>query len=358
MQNAGLSGVNAGQLWSAFMVSSTDVWAVGQTQSGAPGCSAGCGVFWHWTGVPGLGGGWNTPQAPIPGVIFYSIFMVSSTEGWAVGSGGAIYHYFGGTWTPFTSPVTSSLSTLRSLYMLSPTEGWSVGDNGVIIHYSAGNWAGPVSPGTTSNNLLSIYMVSSTEGWAFGRSGSILHYSGGAWSATPSNLIPTSPVSSFNFNSAYFNSPTDGWGVGTDGVILHFDGSNYGTVTSPTINNFTSVSFGPPLTGPMNPNDGWAVGNSSATATYEPTIYHWNGFVWTKGVSIGTLNNLNSVFMVNTGDVWTVGGGLHSDWIVFSGHVPGHPMPRDLALHRRFMEHDNSTAGIIFSEFDLHGQFQ
>ena len=116
----------------------------------------------------------------------------------------------------------------------------------------------------------------------------------------PSNLVPTSPVAYFSFNSGYFNSATDGWGVGTDGVILHFDGSNYGTVTSPTINNFTSVSFGPPLTGPMNPNDGWAVGNSSYTRHYEPTIYHWNGFVWTKGVSIGTLNNLNSVFMVNS----------------------------------------------------------
>ncbi len=304
MQNAGLSGQNAGQLWSAFMDSSTDVWAVGQTQSQGPPCSTVCGVFWHWSGVAGLGGGWNTPQAPIPNVIFYSVFMVSSTEGWAVGSGGVIYHYFGGQWDAFQSPVTS---TLRSLYMLSPTEGWAVGDNGVIIHYSAGLWAGPVSPGTTSSNLLSVYMVSSTEGWAYGKNGAILHYSGGAWSALPSNLVPTSPVSSFSFDSAYFNSPTDGWAVGTDGEILHFDGSIYGGVTSPTIDNFTSVSFGPPLT-PLNPNDGWAVGNSSRT-TSEPTIYHWNGFVWTKGVAIGTMNNLNSVFMINTGDVWTVGGG-------------------------------------------------
>ena len=125
-------------------------------------------------------------------------------------------------------------------------------------------------------------------------------------------MVPTSPVSLLNFNSEFFNSPSDGWAVGTDGVVLHFDGVNYGTVTSPTINNFTSISFGPPLTGPINPNDGWAVGNASVAdgvTPFEPTIYHWNGFVWTKGVAIGTTNNLNSVFMVNTGDVWTVGGG-------------------------------------------------
>jgi photosystem II stability/assembly factor-like uncharacterized protein len=300
-ETAGLTGADAGPLWSAFMVSSTDVWAVGQNVAGT------AGTLWHWTGVPGLGGGWNLPQLHVNGVLFYSVYMVSSTEGWAVGSGGAIYHYFGGTWTAFTSPVTVSL---RSVYMLSPTEGWAVGDGGTIIHYSSGTWSGPVSPGTTSNNLMSIFMISSTEGWAFGLAGTILHYTGGAWTVLPPNLVPTTPVASLNFNSAYFTSATDGWSVGTDGVILHYDGTNYGTVTSPTIDNFTSISFGPPLTGPIDPNDGWAVGNASTTGTNEPTIYHWNGFVWTKGVAIGAQNNLNSVFMVNTGDVWTVGGGF------------------------------------------------
>jgi hypothetical protein len=304
---AGLSGLGVGPLWSVFMVSPTDVWAVGQNRTGSSTPGVG-GTFWHWTGVPGLGGGWNLVQPPVPNIL-YSVFMVSSTEGWAVGSGGAIWHYFGGAWTAFTSPVST---TLRAVYMLSQTDGWAVGDGGVIVHYTAGTWSGPVSPGTTLNNLLSVFLSSSTEGWASGAFGTILHYSGGGWTALPSNLVPTSPVSFFNFTSVFFNTASDGWGVGTDGVILHFDGSNWGTVTSPTINNFTSISFGPPLTGPVNPNDGWAVGNASATATFEPTIYHWNGFMWTKGVAIGTLNNLNSVFMVNTADAWTVGGGGHA----------------------------------------------
>lgn len=303
-QVAGLSGINAGPLWAAFMAGSTDVWAVGQDQAGVNG------VFWHWTGVPGLGGGWNTPQGPALGTPLYSVFMVSPTEGWAVGAYGAIFHYFGGSWNSFTSPVSGPPGTsLRSVFMISPTEGWAVGDGGIIIHYSSGTWSGPVSPGTTSNNLFSIFMTSSTEGWAFGAHGTILHYSGGSWTALPSNLVPTSPVTMLNFNSAYFNAANDGWAVGTDGVVVHFDGVNYGTVTSPTINNFTSISFGPPMTGPINPDDGWAVGNASATPSFEPTVYHWNGFAWSKGVAIGTTNNLNSVFMVNSGDVWTVGGG-------------------------------------------------
>ncbi len=298
VQIAGLLGSDAGPLWSVSMVSPTDAWAVGQSRSGL-------GVFWHWTGVPGLGGGWNEPQAPVPKIL-YSVAMVSSLEGWAVGQDGAIYHYFGGFWTAFSSPVST---TLRSVFMISATEGWAVGDGGVIIHYSGGTWSGPVSPGTTLNNLLSIFMVSSTEGWTLGSMGTVLHYSGVTWTALAPNLVPTSPVSQFNLTSVYFNTASDGWGVGTAGVVLHFDGSNWGTLTSPTISNFTSISFGPPLTGPVNPSDGWAVGNVSATPLLEPTIYHWNGFMWTKGVAIGAQNNLNSVFMINSGDVWTVGGG-------------------------------------------------
>ena len=301
----GLTGPNAGPLWSAFMISSTDVWAVGQNATGTAGTG---GVFWHWSGIPGLGGGWNNPQK-VPQML-YSVFMVSSTEGWAVGSGGAIYHYFGGQWDAFASPVAVSL---RSIFMTSPTDGWIVGDGGTILHYTGGIWSGPVSPGTTTNNLLSVFMVSSTEGWAVGAAGTtgtILHYAGGTWTALPTNQIPTSPVSKFNFNSVFATSSTDIWAVGAAGVILHWDGVNWGTVTSPTINNFTSIHFGPPLTGPVNPNDGWAVGNASANG--EPTIYHWNGFMWTKGVAIGTGNDLNSVFMLSGGDVWTVGGGLHA----------------------------------------------
>lgn len=291
------------------------------------------------------------PQAPVacpasipaPNCGIYSVFMVSSTEGWAVGAGGIIFHYFGGVWNTFTSPVNScppnsppGCASLRSVFMISPTEGWAVGDGGIIIHFSTGIWSGPVSPGTTANNLFSVFMVSSTEGWAFGAKGSILHYSGGTWTLLPSNLVPTSPVSLMEFSSGFFNSANDGWVVGTDGVIVHFDGVNYGTVTSPTFNNFTSISFGEPCLvlktcdssiggGPINPSDGWAVGNATVTGSvtpFEPTIYHWNGFAWTKGVAIGTTNNLNSVFMVNAGDVWAVGGGPRPTASCISGLCP------------------------------------
>lgn len=307
VQVAGLTGPDAYRLNSVFMVSPTDVWAVGQNKTLRAGTA---GEFWHWTGVPGLGGGWNLVQK-VPNAL-YSVFMVSATEGWAVGDHGSIYHYFAGAWTAFASPVSVPL---HSVFMLSPTDGWAVGDGGMIIHYIGGIWSGPVSPGTTTNNLFSVSMISSTEGWAVGggtvpqANATIIHYAGGTWTAVPVNYIPLSPVNAFSINSVFFSTSSDGWGVGTAGVVLHFDGGNWGTVSSPTINNFTSISFGPPLAPSVNPNDGWAVGNASASSDHEPTIFHWNGFMWTKGGAVGATNNLNSVFMINSGDVWAVGGG-------------------------------------------------
>ena len=299
VQVAGLSGPDAGELFSVFMVSPTDVWAVG-------GNTAGEGIIWHWTGVPGLGGGWNLVQKTP--TVLRSVFMVNAYEGWAVGDDGSIYHYFGGAWTTFDSPVSTRL---WSVFMVSPTEGWAVGDNGMIVQYSGGTWSGPVAPGTTTNSLFSVFMISSDEGWAVGGNNgqidaTILHYTGGTWTALPINLIPLSPVDRFSLNSVFFTTAVDGWAVGTAGVITHFDGLNWGTLTSPSLNNFTSVNFGPPLSGAWDPNNGWIVGNSSEE---EPTIFHWNGFMWTKGIAIGTTNNLNSVFMVSTQDVWSVGGG-------------------------------------------------
>ena len=337
-QLSGLTGANAGPLESVFKVSPTDVWAVGADTTGT------IGTFWHWTGVPGLGGGWTlqgTATEPL-----YSVFMVSPTEGWAVGAFGVIYHYFGGTWTPSPSPLPitacpATCPTLRSVFMVSPTEGWAVGDDGsvtafppgagigVIIHYAAGTWTGPVSPGTAPATLRSVFMDSSTEGWAVGDSGTIVHYTGGAWTKLPINLIPTLPATAFNFNSIFLNAANDAWSVGTAGSIMHYDGVNWGTVTSPSLTELTSISFGPPpgVVSPgyveytPNPDDGWAVGRATSSLSptpsspvnpvIEPTIIHWNGFMWTKGVAIGVQNDLLSVFMVDSGDVWTVGGGGH-----------------------------------------------
>ena len=83
---------NAGPLWSDFMVSSTDVWAVGQDQAGnAWNILA---LDWYrWVGwrMEYAASASSMSQLCSSGICgIYSVFMVSSTEGWAVGAGGML----------------------------------------------------------------------------------------------------------------------------------------------------------------------------------------------------------------------------------------------------------------------------
>jgi hypothetical protein len=126
-------------------------------------------------GVPAANaaGSWETVTGPTTGIL-NSVFMVSSSEGWAVGDGGVILHYTGGSWSLYAgSPTTEDL---WSVFMVSSSEGWAVGNSGVILHYAAGSWSLQTSP--TTDKLYSVHMSSSTDGWAVGDGGVILHYLG------------------------------------------------------------------------------------------------------------------------------------------------------------------------------------
>jgi len=173
--SVGLASPQAYRLASVFANSATDAWAVDSVS----------GAFWHWSGTVGLGGGWTLVSSASVGL--NSVWMVTASEGWAVGIGGAIYHYSAGGWTLYTTVGT----TLNSVFMLNADEGWAVGDQGAIYHYTSGSWSGPVSPAGTSQDLRSIFMLSQAEGWAVGADGTILHFSGGVWTALPPNLLAT-----------------------------------------------------------------------------------------------------------------------------------------------------------------------
>jgi len=61
-----------------------------------------------------------------------SIQELSSSNVWAVGYSGLIYNYDGSRWNSLTSPTTASL---YDVFMLSETDGWAVGSDGVILRY-------------------------------------------------------------------------------------------------------------------------------------------------------------------------------------------------------------------------------
>jgi photosystem II stability/assembly factor-like uncharacterized protein len=281
LATAGLSGANAKKLSSVFSSSSSDAWAVDSVS----------GAFWHWSGTVGLGGGWNEVSAASAGL--NSVFMVSASEGWAVGVGGIIYHYTGGGWSPSTSPVGT---TLNSVFMVNQNEGWSVGNSGTILHYFSGTWSGPISPSPTNQDLKAVFMLSQTEGWAVGASGTVLHYLSGGWMLA-SNQFGTSQ----NLNALSFFGE-NGWAVGDFGTIVPL-----GAQTPPQgipSSTFRSVYL-------SSSGDGWIVGCSTSgcgSGAGELTLLHWNGNSYTRGIATATPTDLYSVSMDSRSDGWAVGG--------------------------------------------------
>ena len=108
-----------------------------------------------------------------------SVYMVTDTNGWAVGYDGMIIHWDGTDWSNVTSPT---MWPLTSVFMVSANDGWAVG--GHIIHWNGTEWSTVTSPTVTSPTwylLLSVFMVSADDGWAVGGGGTIIRWTGTEW---------------------------------------------------------------------------------------------------------------------------------------------------------------------------------
>ena len=81
----------------------------------------------------------------------YSVDMLSSTDGWAVGAGGIVLHWDGSTWRKVTSPTTN---WLYSVTTVSATDGWAVGNGGTILNWNGSTW--DIVTSTVTDSLSSI----------------------------------------------------------------------------------------------------------------------------------------------------------------------------------------------------------
>ena len=295
--NAGALSTASGNLSSVFMTSvsgsNVEAWAVGYNGT--------AGTSYHFpSGIPGSGGGWvEVPMAGSVGLAVNSIYMVSTTEGWAVGFGGKIYHYFAGGWT---NPYTFAGVDFYSVFLDSTTDGWAVGSGGQISRFTGGTWNLPTTPATTSADLRSVTMISSSEAWAVGDNATIVHgtsLTGSVtWTAVQSNLVPSLRA----LRGVHATGGSNVWAVGESGAILMYDGSIWGSITAPLQINYNAVW----MTGS---NDGWAVGNRTTGPGGGSTLLHWDGVKWARAVAgVGSVD-LYGVWEVNSGDAWAVGGG-------------------------------------------------
>lgn len=198
-----------------------DGWAVGESNGTRP-------TVFRWN-IPcggGVGTGiWNNctsaPYAPAFDRDLNSVYMLSSSDGWAVGNrrgcanpGLTILRYSGGAWACPAGLLVVDRN-LNSVFMLDldndgdADDGWTVGNNGTILRWNY-NCTGTAQnnqwnncTGATNQRLNSVFCVNASDCWAVGNGGTIVHWDGSAWTTHPQSGVVTGQ----NLNSVYVISP-------------------------------------------------------------------------------------------------------------------------------------------------------
>jgi MYXO-CTERM domain-containing protein len=245
------------------MTSASEGWVVGSGDAWRDGQVA------HYTG-----GAWvlEPPQPADPGSYYFDVDTLGSGAILIVDGLGNHRRYSGGTWSAVPG------AGLRGLDMISSNEGWGVGSGGTILHYANGAWT-PQASGTT-NNLEGVSMVSPTEGWAVGglnSPASLLHYYEPQRSVT---LSPSGITLQFeNVSSLGNSSATPSSGHLPDGNFRIISGGYFDITTTAVFTGGVLVTV------PYDP---------AQVGSYEGglKLFHWKNNGWEDiTVSVDVVNH-------------------------------------------------------------------
>jgi Tfp pilus assembly protein PilX len=159
------------------MVTSTYGWAVGDLGTNVAGaCNYVGGVGWPALSyLNNTTGNWVCPAAgtwPATRVNLNGVFMISFTDGWAVGASNgtrpAVFRWdtpcgggaLTGVWNDCTNAtyVPAINQALNSVYCVDANDCWAVGNAGLILHWNGLTWS-QVQAGLTALNLQEVYII-------------------------------------------------------------------------------------------------------------------------------------------------------------------------------------------------------
>ncbi len=214
----------------------------------------------------------------------YGVYFLDANNGW-IGGDWAIIKKTTNGGTSFSAESTSALSnTFRDIHMFSATEGWAVGSTGAVWKYNGSSWNAFSTPYTgtgTGPNLYSVSFSSPTNGFATGQNSSVIHFDGSSWSehstSLPDNSFHVYGVQALSDNLAYAVTTP---GFGGQGYIIKYDGANWTTDYNYTGMNselFTGVSF-------PSASKGYAVGSGGMIKS--------KGSSTTTSIAEETVNNI------------------------------------------------------------------
>jgi len=187
------------RLFGVAAVSPTDIWAVGNYKAN-PSSSSTQTLIFHWDGTV-----WTQAPSPSPGAFanqLSAVDVVSSNDVWAVGNyvdaSNNLYtlteHWDGTTWSLVPSPAPS-LTVLTGVTAIASNDVWAVGSGpartgGFSIHWDGTSWRHFPMPLVGVEDIMhGIASSSSTDVWAVGEASPnseswqalALHWTGSRW---------------------------------------------------------------------------------------------------------------------------------------------------------------------------------
>ena len=209
-----------------------DVWIVGRAESMGDGVGGEILLTLHWDGsslteyiTEGQGNRQNT---------FIDLAVISSDDIWAVGEfnttgaggghfHGQIYHWDGSSWSHVPSPaLTIPSSGLNSVTAIGPNDVWAAGSRGLdplFLHWDGASWTEVPGP-PVQGPIHQIAALASDNVWAVDTAvqvpivGKYYHWDGTAWSVvTPPDVAGATQVARHGGMAAV--GECDIWAVGS-----------------------------------------------------------------------------------------------------------------------------------------------
>ena len=222
---------------------------------------------------------------------------------------------------PSPNPSWSGLdlATLQGVAAISSTDIWAVGhaddfaslkSTTLVEHWDGSAWTIVPSPNPSGsslpNMLFSVTAVATDDVWAVGQTdfpekSLIEHFDGSAWTALANGCqVPLKGVTAV--------SATDVWAVGMD-VACHYDGSTWQLVATPDPERFGALDFQLQDVSASASNVVWSAGfaqyQNGEGITTGPVVESWNGQQWTASTALPMTPN--GIEVVSANDVYAVG---------------------------------------------------
>jgi hypothetical protein len=228
----------------------------------------------------------------------------ASSDGWAVGDGGAMLRWNGVAWSEVDAGTTENL---HSVFCNSPDDCWAVGDSGTIVHWNGSDWS--ASPSGTSGTLFGVGCRAGLPGDCYAN-GSLAgnpltanarHWNGTAWFDAAGG-ISSDYYTDVSCTSSDCYATTQGGSVRAASGAWNpavFSGSG-------TLNGIDCT-----VTGQC-----WAVGDRRGNSYY---FAFFDGNSWSarqQPAPVFARANLNDITCATRDACWAVGDALNSRYVL------------------------------------------